>query len=212
MSSVREVMQTSELPQSVIDLEQLKAFAVQLPHGFVKREVVRLIEGISEQINSLQSVKEEKWRIRVRVAAQETILLTGLNPATSLKEFLGLVYEATNYSSEVSSILIDRTGKRISSWTDDGSLVAYGFQNQDSVTVEYGSRKQESTHGKIAAKLSSFKVTPSSPVEAVFLSLHCCLLDLGFVTIAPVQAESSVPGFAPPLKGTPITFHHHNCI
>ena len=200
--SPKERLQQNEVSQATQDLEFLKSIAVQLPGGFVKRRVVHLIGEVSEQISMLQdNIKEEKWKIRVRGAAQETILLTGLSPTTSLKDFVGLIYDATGYSSAVTSIVIDRTSKRILDCSGEGSLVSFGFQNNDSIVVEYGTQRQLASVGKIHQKLSSFQTLPSTSLEAVFLALHCCLLELGFICIAPMQTESSVPGFAPPLKG-----------
>ena len=200
--SSNEKLQPSEVSQAIQDLELLKSMTIQLPQGFVKKRVVHLIGEFDEQIRVLQNTsKEERWKIRVRGASEETILLTGLSPTTSLKEFIGLIHDATGYSSAVISLLIDRSAKRISASSDEGSLVSFGFQNNDSVVVEYSSQQRESMDGTISQKLSSFQILPSTPAEAVFLALHCCLLELGFICIAPVQAESSVPGFAPPLKG-----------
>ena len=200
--SYREKLQPSEVSQAIHDLELLKSTVVQLPQGFVKKQVVHLIGEVSEQVNVLQnSFREEKWKIRVRGASQEMILLTGLSPTTPLKDFVGLIYDATGYSQAVTSLLIDRSSKRISVSADEGSLLSFGFQNNDSVVVEYSAQHRETSDGKISRKLSSFHTLPSTPSEAVFLALHCCLLELGFICIAPVQAESTVPGFAPPLKG-----------
>jgi hypothetical protein len=211
MSSKSSVpLELADAPQARSDLSLLQNMAVSLSTGYVKNEVVKLVNDISSRLNLLEA-SNEKWKVKVKLSTGETILLTGINPASSIKDLVTLVYDATNYAAEIKSMLNERTGIIVTNFEDKESLIAKGFRNLDTFLTEFQSNASTDSQATLATQeskvlqvLQSFRLLPTSHTEAVFLSLHCCLKELGFDCIAAAH-ESSVAGFAPPMKELPKT-------
>lgn len=190
------------------DVEELRRLAMRLENGVIRERVDAVVRDATEELRSLGALPEEKWRLKVVVEGGNSVMLVGLSPNCTVRELCGLVADATDLDMHESILKIGRTGAELAHGSEV-SLVATGLADMDAVHVRLPHQPQPKPQvlaqtpaaqpeSSLALRLQPFGIVPDSPLQALFLALHCSVLDLGFNCVAP--EINSVPGFAPSLR------------
>ena len=216
-------MKASEIVRVKRDIEQLRQFMAQDPHmtPWVKTQLEGITAKLTSEMRSLEAnIKSESLKIRVKFSGSSSeessngLLLAGVAPSATISELFCLIYDAAEYSYEITSLRNERTGQIYTNVDDTASLSSCGFQSLDTVWLETTTplKKSETADmkeslpqksSKSATALGVYQTLPRTYLEAVFLGLHLNVVEVaGFACIAPVESSAAtVPGFAPPLKG-----------
>jgi hypothetical protein len=101
-------------------------------------------------------------------------------------------------SYAIERVLVKRTGRAYGTW-DGKTLNQCEIRNGDELAVSCKAAGELSAGLKGTARLSSSGVKANNDAEYLALALHSFMLDMEFTGV--VELPSTVPGFAPSLKG-----------
>jgi hypothetical protein len=193
------ISQLAEIQEDLLKLQN-DYDGSNLRSDYVKSALRKLALDISRDVEiATQSLgtKRNEWKIKVKTE-EGIIVITNLSPSSSLAYLINSIRDAVSPLIRINSLSILRTGMIITDLDEDVSLAVKGLQNLDILDVHSDPLQN---HSVILQRLNLHEIYPNSPLELVFLGLHCCLLDLSFVVL--ITDENIVPGFAPPLKELP---------
>jgi hypothetical protein len=120
-----------------------------------------------------------------------------LAPEGTLLELKREIEKSIGQTYTVERILVRRTGKAWGSF-DTKTLAQCEIKNGDELLVD-GKSAEVSNNVRGQARVSASGVVAPTAFARLSLALHAFLLDMEFVTV--VEMPSTVPGFAPSLKG-----------
>jgi hypothetical protein len=191
-----------------IEIELLRRFAEEkLRKGsFVYEKVQDLVlQAQREHARHLQSSANQKAEVpstyklvvRFNIATIRDPRSVELSPGSTLLELKKEIEKSIGQMYTVERILVRRTGKAWGSF-DTKTLAQCEIKNGDELVVD-GKSADVANNLRGQARVISSGIVASSPFARLALALHAFLLDLEFVTV--VEMPSTVPGFAPSLKG-----------
>ena len=185
------------------EFKSLEEFANSLRKGsLVHSKIVGVIGAISRELEAQRSeTKNDVWSLKLHVTIGPVVGLRNisLNSSSTLNDVKSLV-ENQPQSAIVERIKVKRTGR---AWTqfDSRPLSLCEIVNGDELLVECTAKAQKQFDKAITglSRMEKCGVKLTSDLELLIAAVHCFILDQGFVSV--MELPSTVPGFAPSLRG-----------
>ena len=105
-------------------------------------------------------------------------------------------------------VVVRRIGKAWGQF-DQRTIDQCDIKSGDELIVDV-KNASENTNVKGLERIAVSGISATNPTQTISLALHSFMLDLDFLSV--VEIPSSVPGFAPSLKGTLLYYQYMYCI
>mmetsp|Transcript_15653 Transcript_15653/g.15782 ORF Transcript_15653/g.15782 Transcript_15653/m.15782 type:complete len:191 (+) Transcript_15653:130-702(+) len=117
-------------------------------NGAVKKDVDIIISKydnlVAEYQSQNQKCNKESFRLKIKIVGKETIVLTNIEPLSSLRSIKSAIQDAVERPLCIGEVRLARTGEKITD-LDDRSLKSIGVQHLDTISItELGSHSNSS--------------------------------------------------------------------
>lgn len=173
-------------------------------NSIVRCELLHIVEELQHEIDRHTALVDGRGSFVLKLRyPNSNDIVTMIPPTSTLSEFKVL---AEHYASFGLGRIVLPDGSFISEF-DDRQIHSCGINHNDVICLE-GAFQEEEAEGEPSPRETHFKFQTADAsvdidldnIEAcVFVGLHSFVLDSGFICVA--VGTSSVPGFAPPVKG-----------
>ena len=172
----------------------------------VSSRVDELIREISEEVKAKTRLSGNAKRSGDSITIILFIGLLGYKdprplqvlPTTTLSQLKLEIEKITGSNFATERIKVKRTGKALGQF-DTKTLGECEIKDRDEILVDCRN-VNEVLNPTGVDRIATSGIQPKTACELLVLALHAFMLDEEFITV--VQLPSSVPGFAPSIKGT----------